>query len=92
MMSASALMFGKWFPAALVGLFAVVGASLTLLWKGAGGNEAARRRGYHVCSGFCSAFAKGCNFLRLQSQKVCCILFDERNGPACISQEIWREQ
>ena len=33
MMSASALMFGKWFPAVLVGLFAVVGASLTLLWK-----------------------------------------------------------
>ena len=33
MMSASALMFGKWFPAALVGIFAVVGASLTLLWK-----------------------------------------------------------
>ena len=32
-MSASALMFGKWFPASLVGLFAVVGASLTLLWK-----------------------------------------------------------
>ena len=33
MMSASALMFGKWFPAVLVGIFAVVGASLTLLWK-----------------------------------------------------------
>ena len=92
MMSASALMFGKWFPAVLVGLFAVVGVSLTLLWKGAGGNEAARRRGYHVCSGFCSASAKNGNFLRLQSQKVCCILFDERNGSACISQEIWREQ
>ena len=41
MMSASALMFGKWFPAVLVGLFAVVGASLTLLWKGAG--DAAKR-------------------------------------------------
>lgn len=35
MMSASALMFGKWFPAFLVGLFAVVGTSLTLLWKDA---------------------------------------------------------
>lgn len=41
MMSASALMFGKWFSAALVGLFAVVGASLTLLWKGA--DDAAKR-------------------------------------------------
>ncbi|MBQ8124504.1 MAG: FtsW/RodA/SpoVE family cell cycle protein [Kiritimatiellae bacterium] len=36
MMSASALMFGKWFPAVLVGIFTVVGASLTLLWKGTG--------------------------------------------------------
>lgn len=42
MMSASALMFGKWFPASLVGLFALVGASLTLLWKGA--VDAAKRR------------------------------------------------
>ena len=33
MMSASALMFGKWFPASIVGLFAAAGASLTLLWK-----------------------------------------------------------
>ena len=35
MISASALMFGKWFPASLEGLFAVVGTSLSLLWKGA---------------------------------------------------------
>ena len=41
MMSASALMFGKWFPSALVGLFAGLGASLTLLWKGTG--DAAKR-------------------------------------------------
>lgn len=41
MMSASALMFGKWFPAALIGIFAVVGASLSLLWKGTG--DAAKR-------------------------------------------------
>ena len=34
MMSASSLLLGRWFPAALVGMFAVVGASLTLLWKG----------------------------------------------------------
>ena len=42
MMSASALMFGKWFPASLVGLFAVVGTSLTLLCKGA--VEVSKRR------------------------------------------------
>ena len=41
MMSASALMFGKWFPAALIALFAGLGASLTLLWKGTG--DAAKR-------------------------------------------------
>ena len=41
MMSASALMFGKWFPSTLVGLFAGLGASLTLLWKGTG--DAAKR-------------------------------------------------
>lgn len=34
MMSASALMFGKWFPVAVTALFASVGAVLTLLWKG----------------------------------------------------------
>lgn len=33
MLSASALMFGKWFPAAIVMLFAVVGVNLTLFWK-----------------------------------------------------------
>ena len=33
MMSASALMFGKWFPVSIVGLFAILGASLALLWK-----------------------------------------------------------
>ena len=35
MLSASALIFGKWFTTVLVWLFAVAGASLTLLWKGA---------------------------------------------------------
>ena len=42
MMSASALIFGKWFPSALVGLFAVFGASLNLLWK-CTSDEAKRR-------------------------------------------------
>lgn len=41
MLSASALMFGKWFTAALAGLFAVAGASLTLLWNGT--SDAAKR-------------------------------------------------
>ena len=41
MISASALMFGKWFPAVLVGICAVGAASLTLLWKGTG--DAAKR-------------------------------------------------
>lgn len=34
MMSASALMFGKWFPAAIAGLLAAIGGLLTLFWKG----------------------------------------------------------
>ena len=42
MMAASALIFGKWFPAALAGLFAAAGASLTLLWNGVA--DAPRRR------------------------------------------------
>lgn len=42
MMAASALIFGKWFPLALVGLFSAAGASLTLLWNGA--TDAPRRR------------------------------------------------
>ena len=42
MISASALLFGKLFPASLVVLFASVGASFTLLWKGAA--DTARRR------------------------------------------------
>lgn len=42
MMSASALIFGKWFPSAIVGLFAAVGACLTLLWRGVA--DAPRRR------------------------------------------------
>ena len=33
MMSAAALIFGKWFPSVLVGLFSAIGAILTLLWK-----------------------------------------------------------
>ena len=33
MMSASALMLGKWFPASLVALFATFGALLTMFWK-----------------------------------------------------------
>ncbi|MBO4286619.1 MAG: FtsW/RodA/SpoVE family cell cycle protein [Kiritimatiellae bacterium] len=32
MFSASALLFGKWFPAAVVSLFAVLGAALTWVW------------------------------------------------------------
>lgn len=35
MMAASALLFGKWFPAAVCMLFGVVGAAFTLLWRGA---------------------------------------------------------
>ena len=42
MMAASALMFGKWFPASVVGLMSVLGASLTLVGKGAA--DAAKRR------------------------------------------------
>ena len=42
MMAASALIFGKWFPAALAGMFAAAGASLTLLWNGVA--DAPRRR------------------------------------------------
>lgn len=42
MMSAVALLFGKWFPVAVVGLFAVVGASVTMLWNAA--EELSRRR------------------------------------------------
>ena len=42
MMSASALMFGKWFPAVSVGVFAAAGAALTLVWKGAA--DVAKRR------------------------------------------------
>ena len=41
-MAASALLFGKLFPAFLVVLFASVGASFSLLWKGVA--DAARRR------------------------------------------------
>ena len=42
MMSASAMIFGKWFPASLVGLFASLGAYMTLIWKGA--VDVAKRR------------------------------------------------
>ena len=42
MMSASAMIFGKWFPAFLVGLFASLGAYMTLIWKGS--VDVAKRR------------------------------------------------
>lgn len=42
MMSASALLFGKWFPVAVVFLFATLGACLSVVWKGEA--EASRRR------------------------------------------------
>ena len=42
MMSASALLFGKWFPVAVVFIFAVLGACLTVVWKCA--SDASRRR------------------------------------------------
>ena len=42
MMAASALLFGKWFPALVCALFGLVGASLTALWCGAA--EVSKRR------------------------------------------------
>ena len=46
MISASALLFGKLFPASLVVLFASVGASFTLLWKGAADTARRNTAGY----------------------------------------------
>ena len=42
MVSASALLFGKWFPAAVMALFALVGSCMTLIWRGFA--DASRRR------------------------------------------------
>ena len=42
MMSASALMFGKWFPSAITVLFASIGAVLTFLWRSSA--DASKRR------------------------------------------------
>ena len=42
MLSAAALLFGKWFPSAVVALFALAGSCLTALWRGAA--DAAKRR------------------------------------------------
>ena len=37
MMSASALLFGRWFPSAVMALFCVSGAAMSVLWKGTSG-------------------------------------------------------
>ena len=42
MMSASALMFGKWFPSAVTVLFSSIGAVLTFLWRSSA--DASKRR------------------------------------------------
>ena len=43
MVAASAMLFGKWFPSAVAGLFVFLGAALTLIWKNASADIPVRR-------------------------------------------------